>query len=171
MRYVHTEEMIDLGGAIKLDENQVLTNDSNFEFLDAIVVRRMDESSAEFAIVGAMGVGESKTVEFSTPEIPALSSDLPMQTARIMRRLVDSTTFPPGTTRLVARFDGSLEGLALSPSASQRTAQTIAVVHLRRPAMADREVDTNLPTDFRAVNRLEDDKPNDSDNKDLKDQE
>ena len=66
--------------------------------------------------------------------------------------------------RLIARVDASVSGVEFSPAASQQNAQTIVIVHLKHAPMAERTKDTNLATQFRAVNRLEDDNENQNDN-------
>ncbi|MEO1526971.1 MAG: hypothetical protein AAFX06_16150 [Planctomycetota bacterium] len=164
MRYIHTEEMIDLGGGVTFDEaSQQLMNDSNMDLLDAIVVNRLPDGSASYAVVGGLAVGETKTIDLNQDELPTRSEELPMGTGPLMRRMADARGVPPGSARLIARVENSVSSVEFSPSASQQAAQTIVVVHLKHAPMAERTKDTNLPSQFRAVNRLDDKPDSDSD--------
>ena len=166
MRYVHTEEICDLGGAINFDGRQTLTNDSDQELLDGICVRKSDQGATEVALVGALAAGESKTIEFLQSDRLMISDELPMKTSRMMRRLATSNSVPDGSCRLVARIDGSVKGLQIIPKASQSTAQTIAVIHLQYPDLPEPKADENLVGEFRRVNRLDTTKDKETQDKD-----
>ena len=161
MRYVHTEEMVDLGGGITFDETQTLVNGTGADLLDGILVRRAEDGTSEIALVGGLSSGEGRVIEFDGPKLPVLSSDMPMQTDRLIRRFASPAGMPPGSVRLVARIDGALEGLEIAPRASQRFAQTLVIAHLRHPKLPKSTIDTNLPSDFRIVNRTDDSKKED----------
>ena len=162
MRYVHTEEMIDLGGGVTFDESQQqISNQASAELLDALLVQKTENGAIRYALVGGLSAGETKDVEFNLQALPTRSEELTMGAGQLMRRFADARGIPPGTTRLIARMDESVSGVEFSPSASQRVAQTIVVVHLKHPALPERVKDTNLSTEFRAVNRLDDDSEDD----------
>ena len=103
MRYVHTEEMIDLGGAINFDEStQQITNDSNVELFDALIVRTVDDDfdSASYALLGGLAAGETKKVSYDSQDLPSPSEDLPLGTGQLMRRFADPRGLPPGVDEI-----------------------------------------------------------------------
>lgn len=155
MRYVHTEEMVDLGGVVTFDGANTLNSDMGVELLDGIVVRKSESGETEIAAIGSLSSGESKTIDFRATDRLMVASGLPMQTSRLIRRFATADSIPNGSTRLVARIEGSLEGLDVSPSASQHTAQTIAIIHLKHADLPRPQKDKNLVTDFRRVNRID----------------
>ena len=159
MRFVHTEEMIDLGGAISFDGNQTLTSESELELLDGIVIRKDADGLTEVAAIGTLAPGETKSIDFRSTDRLLVASELPMQTSRLIRRFADAKTLPNGSARLVARIDQSLGGLEISPSASQHTAQTIAIIHLKHGDLPAPRPDMNLISDFRRVNRFDSNQP------------
>ncbi|WP_372898392.1 hypothetical protein, partial [Stieleria sp.] len=83
----------------------------------------------------------------------------------MMRRLAATESIPNGTIRLIARIDGALDGLEISPAASQQTAQTIAIIHLKHADLPEPVADKNLVSDFRRVNRIETTTPESEDSK------
>ncbi|QDV82307.1 hypothetical protein [Planctomycetes bacterium TBK1r] len=165
MRYVHSEEMVDLGGAIEFDGDNTLTSEADIEFSDTLVVRKNDQGDTEIAVVGTLNRGETKTVEFNTTERSMVANDLPMQADDLMRRLAATDSVPNGTIRLIARIDGALDGLEISPAASQQSAQTIAIIHLKHADLPEPVADKNLVSDFRRVNRIETTTPESEDSK------
>lgn len=154
MRYVHTEEMIDMGGPISFDGRETLTSESDLELLDGILIRKDKDGETEIAAVGTLAPGESKTVEFRATKRLMVAGGLPMQTSRIIRRFASPNSIPNGSSRLVARIDSSLDGVRISPPASQNTAQTIALIHLQHADLPEPRADDNLIADFRRVNRV-----------------
>ncbi len=153
MRYVHTEQIVDMGGGFSLDAQNRLTNESELELLDAVVVRKQPDGQPLISVIGTLAPGESAELEFQTTDRAMVPTDLPMQTSRIIRRLAAPNTLKDGDTRLIGRIDGTLDGLSISPSASQQTGQTIAVIHLQHAPMIAPQSDKNLRTEFRRVNR------------------
>lgn len=156
MRFVHTEEMIDLGGGFTFDDGLTLTSGSQIDLLDAIMIRKDDDGTTEVGFIGGLAAGESKTVELRETERLTVPANLPMQTSRLIRRLAAPRGIPNGSTRLIARIDGALQGLEITPAASQSIAQTIAIIHLQYPKMPKPVADKNLVSDFRRVNRMND---------------
>lgn len=53
--------------------------------------------------------------------------------------------------RLVARYDGSLDGMKIRPETQQTSAQTVVVAHLKYPDWPEPKVDVNLIGDLRRV--------------------
>jgi hypothetical protein len=157
MRYVHTEEMVDLGGAFTFDGAERLTSNADFELYDAVVIRRTPSDQYEVASVGLLAPGEVTELQFRSTDTLMVPDGLPMQTSRLIRRLADSSRIPPGTSRLVGRLDSSVPGLTITPKASQQTSQTVVLVHLQHGTERSAKPDLNLPGDFRRVNRLKTD--------------
>lgn len=155
MRFVHTEEMIDLGGAFAFDGDKTLTSESTIDLLDAIMIRKDVDGTTEVGFIGGLNAGESKTVELRETERLLVPTGLPMQTSRLIRRLGSPSSIPNGSTRLIARIDGPLQGLDITPKASQYVGQTIAIIHLQHPKMPKPVADKNLVSDFRRVNRID----------------
>ena len=110
------------------------------------------------ASVGLLKPGESVQLEFESRDDLEVSPSLPMQTASLMAQVSSAEGIPPGTTRLIARIDGSVEGMTISPQASQARSQTLLLAHLAHAPLAAPSKDTNLRTDFiRAVRKETDD--------------
>lgn len=162
MRYAHTEEMIDLGGSIVYDamssqSQGKLVSESRLDFLDALIVRKSDEGEVSVAAVGDLTAGSEVEVEFRKTKRLAVASELPMQASKLLRRFASPDSMPNGAVRLVARIDSSLDGLEITPTASQRKAQTIALIHLKHAEQRKPKRDQNLIQDFARVNRMDSD--------------
>ncbi|MEL6110724.1 MAG: hypothetical protein AAFU85_32365, partial [Planctomycetota bacterium] len=115
MRYVHTEEMIDLGGSITFDEAAMqVANDSSLELLDVFVVQRNVNGDTRYALIGGLASGEAKTIEFNLEDLPSSWSDLPMGTGGVIAKFADGRGVPPGAIRMVARVDSSVTGVEFS---------------------------------------------------------
>jgi hypothetical protein len=157
LRYVHAEQIVDMGGAVRLRETAgqpaQLSNESDIDFLDAVVVRKSDEGVVETALIGNVQPGQAVTIDFQSTNRVMVSSELPMQLDLMMERFADPNTLPPGAIRFVARIDGTLDGMSITPKAGQRRGQTLALIHLRHGTVLAPEADRNLVTDFRRVNR------------------
>ncbi|KAA5539908.1 hypothetical protein FYK55_22980 [Roseiconus nitratireducens] len=155
MRYVHTEEIIELGGAIAMDSSDALSNGSQYELFDVVIVRKSDQGDAEVAWVGGLAAGESLPARFQPVEQLVVPGAMPMQADRLVRSFALPELLRDGETRMVARIDGSPSGLKIYPEARQRMSQTIAIVHLQHPAPAEPSIDDNLISDFRRVLKTE----------------
>jgi len=151
MRYVHTEQMIDLGGAIGLDDSGNLSSESDFELLDAMVVRRTADGEVQVAWVGGLQAGAAKPLEFQSTDQISVPTELPMQVGRLMRAVAQPELVASGESRLIARLDGVPEALTLSPEARQRQSQTVVIVHLQHQPLPEPKIDKNLVGDFRRV--------------------
>ncbi|MCO8123909.1 hypothetical protein NHH03_19345 [Stieleria sp. TO1_6] len=162
MRYVHTEEIVDLGGSFFFDGQQTLTSESDLDLTDGLVVRKTVDGETQVALVGGLAAGETKTLDFRSTERLMVATGLPMQTSRLIRRFATPGLIPGGSSRLVARIDGSLKGVQITPTASQHVAQTIAIIHLEHAKLPPPESDFNLVSDFRRVNQLDSETPSDS---------
>ncbi len=101
-------------------------------------------------------VSPRRSCGFATSSTPAVTDELPMQTTRMILRLASPAAMPNGSTRLVARIDGSLPGMAITPAANQTSAQTIVLAHLKHAPLPVPKVDVNLIGDLRPRCRDED---------------
>lgn len=160
MRYAHTEEMIDLGGFFSFDDqgsntNGKLVSESSFQLLDAVIVKKSGSGDVSVAAVGDVAPGQTIDVKFRETKRLAVASGLPMQSEQLIRMFAAPESVPNGSCRLVARIDASMEGLEITPAASQRTAQTIVLIHLKHSPSRVPEPDENLVHDFARVNRMD----------------
>lgn len=151
VRLIHAEQMIDFGGAIELDESEQLVNRTSLELSDAVVVARSEDGTTQIAFVGPCSSGSSHPLRFRPFDEVRLPNDLPMQAGRMMRRLAAPASMANGSVRLVARYDGAVEGMTITPDTNQTSAQTIVMAHLRHPDWPDPRVDVNLVGDLRRV--------------------
>lgn len=160
VRMIHAEQMVDLGGGIDLDEAGQLVNRSVLELSDAVVVEKNRSGDVQIAVVGPFAGGSAARLRFRPASEVTLPNDLPMQTSRLIRSLVASQSLPENSMRLVARYDGSIEGMAIRPAMQQASAQTIVVAHLKYPDWPEPKVDMNLIGDLRRVLTDEDSQGN-----------
>ena len=86
VKLVHTEQMIDMGGGFSRQGDSLL-NDSEHELLDAYVIENNGPGDVRIAVLGACPPGSSTTLRFRELSSPPVSDELPMQTARLIRRL------------------------------------------------------------------------------------
>lgn len=152
MRFLHCENILDLGGSVLWKNNSVI-NDTDLELFDAVVVRKSTAGDFESSLVGQIEPGEAVEVKLEAADAPDVPSGLPMRVSNLIREFAASDAIPPGATRLIARYDGSMPGMEIQPLASQRTAQSIVMVHLEYEKQRKPGIDKNLVTDFRNVRR------------------
>lgn len=158
VRYLRSEEIVDVAGALQLDASNALTSEIDLELSDVFVIRKASADSVTIANVGILKPGETVQLEFESREDLEISPSLPMQTASLMAQVGSAEGMPPGSTRLIARIDGSVEGMTVSPQVSQTRSQTLLLAHLTHEPASAPETDTNLRTDFiRAVRKDQDD--------------
>ncbi len=157
VRMLHAEQMIDCGGSIELDADGKLVNRTSYELLDAFVIEKSDAGVARVAMLGACLSGSASQLRFTDAVSPAIRDELPMQTLEMMLRIGSASAMPSGSTRLIARVDGSLPGMTILPDANQSASQTIVLAHLKHAPLPVPQVDVNLIGDFRRVLRDEDD--------------
>ena len=151
-KMVHTEEMIDIGGGFRRQGDNLINN-SQYELLDTYVVENDGSGGTRIALVGACPPGSSTALRFKTMKAPAVSDELPMQTARLIRRLAAPAATPRGSSRMVGRIDQSLPGMAITPASNQSTAQTIVLAHLGYRDLPEPRPDTNLLSQFKKAQR------------------
>ncbi len=148
VRMLHAEQMIDMGGPIRLSEEGQLINETEYDLLDAYVVEKSDTGEVQVSTVGLCPSGSAVKLRRMRADAISLPSDLPMQTGRFLGRLASAAAIPIGTSRLVARIDQSLPGMTITPQANQVLSQTIVLAHLKHQPVGAVEQDDNLVSDF-----------------------
>jgi hypothetical protein len=163
---VHSEEMVDLGGAIALDGTPGgagrLANQSRFTLQGAGVVRRTRSGGLETAWVGALEPGEDTDLHFQ----PQVETD---QTAQSLwesqrdrsplilteaakgqvglRQLVelaeDPQTLDAGEAKLVGWLEEEVPGLEVKPASAQSRRVALVLAHLRYGHGPDPRPDVN----------------------------
>ena len=159
VRMVHAEQILDLGGSMDLDGSGQLVNRSSLELSDAIVVEKDENGETRIAVVGALGSGSAAKLRFRAFEDVTLPDDLPMQVGLMLNRLASPDSIPRGSMRMLARYDGAIEGMTIAPNTPQSSAQTVVLAHLKHPAWPQPKSDVNLIGDFRQVLTDEDERP------------
>ncbi len=129
VRLLHTEEIIDIGGLIRRD-GEFVVNETSYDLVDMFVVEKLSTSRSRVASVANCAAGGRAALRFRDAEGMLVSSDMPMQTATLVRRLVNKDAIPVGAARVVARIEGAPTGMNVVPETNQRTSQTILVAHL-----------------------------------------
>ena len=157
VRMLHAEQILDIGGAVVLGDDDQLINQTSHEMFDAIVVRRSESGETQYAIVGSFESGSASTLRFLDKPDALLDDTMPMQTIRMMSRLSAPSAMPNGSMRLIARIDASMPGMTIAPSANQSSSQTVVLAHLEHAPLPAAQVDMNLISDLRQVLRDEDD--------------
>jgi hypothetical protein len=159
-QHVHAEQVLDIGGAITRQDDTI-ANGTAHELYDVFVVEKDRANQVRVAIAGSIAPGGKVPLRFRNLDAAPVTEDLPMQSAVMIRRLASPAAMAPGTSRLVARIDGSLPGMTISPKSSQSAAQTIVLAHLQAEPLPEPLADVNLVADFRRVNKLDSDNTDD----------
>ncbi len=164
VRLLRTEQLIEVGGDIRLEENRLI-NRSTYDLFDARVIERDLEGHTRVAVVGRCAAGADVPLRHQSGRPRSLASDVPSGLAQLLQQLAAPAALPPGSARLVARIDATLPGMTVTPAASQRSGQTIVLAHLRHPAPDPPRPDVNLVSDFpelQSGDRFEIEIPNES---------
>ncbi len=148
VRFVHAEQMIDVGGAISVDANEQLVNRSTLEIVDAFVIDQSDPNRVRVAAVGTVAPESSLGLRFRDTGNVAVSDELPMQTGELIRRIAQSQMMEPGSIKLIGRIDGPMDGMTIMPQANQILAQTVVLCHLTHSPPPQNQPDVNLRTDI-----------------------
>ncbi len=160
VRMVHAEQILDLGGSIDLDGSGQLVNRSSLELSDAIVVEKDDERGNQDRGGGSVSeVARQRSCGFVRFEDVTLPDDLPMQVGLMLNRLASPDSIPSGSMRLVARYDGAIEGMTITPDTHSVFGPNGCAGASQAPCLAPTQVDVNLIGDFRQVLTDEDERP------------
>ncbi len=146
-RLVHVEQLVDVGGAITLDAQTNLVNETSYELFDAVVVEKNDRGVVRVAMVGPCQSGSTVKLRYLDMAIPAVDDTLPMQSVRMIRRFASANAMPNGSARLVGRIDASMPGMSITPDTKQAVAQTIVLAHLTHAPIPTPKIDANLVQD------------------------
>lgn len=145
-RIFHAEQIIDMGGSVQFRDDSI-RNTTSYDLLDCWIVRRDPDGNLDVAGLGRCDAGARVRVRWSASSIIDLPDEMPLDLQRLMQPLLRGETLPPGATRLVARCEMPLPGLAISPDAAQQTFGAVVVVHLSRPVPSVPSGDSNLMPD------------------------
>lgn len=151
IRLVHAEQIIDAGGGLRLVGGDRLVNDSELEITDAFVVQKTDPGELRIAVVGTIGSGANVGLRFRADDDVTVDDTMPMQTSTLIRRLMLPGAMPAGTIRLVGRVNDTIDGMTISPSANQVTAQTVVLCHLKHGPLPKASPDVNLLSDVKKI--------------------
>ncbi len=163
---VHSEQMVDLGGALSLVETPAgrlqLVNKTRLTLRDVGVVKRA-ESGNTFSTdwMDTLQPGETVTLRFgqrrSRPPSKRLWGDpgrrqggpllavtnLPTDELSLIDLAQDITDLQPGQVRLVAWLEEQIPGLEVRPAAPQTRFATLVVAHLKYGFGNDPQPDVN----------------------------
>ena len=156
---IHSEEMLDLAGSIRLTEPTVglyrIVNDTAYAFHNVGVVRRRG-GQVEFGWVGTLNAQTTVPVQFRT-----VRGDQPLSQAweaaqqqvatpsdslaqpQLLQLALDPGRLHEGDTRLVGWRDGEIAGVEIRPEASQRSFRTLLVANLQYGPLPPPESDRN----------------------------
>ncbi|WP_145280812.1 hypothetical protein [Pirellulimonas nuda] len=162
----HSEQMIDLGGAVSLTKSSAglpqITNRTQHTLSSLALVERQDgqkDAPLRGCWIGELLPGQSAAVSMQ----PVLSADgapflkeraaedaqaerlnlEPLFELALSRELLE-----PGSARAVARINRAIDGLTVTPQASQQQGATLLVAHLRHAPPPAPEGDANAPSDI-----------------------
>jgi hypothetical protein len=159
---LHAEEMHELGGAIRLLEDNAggwrVENGTELALRDACVLRRTRAGGVEFAWLGALekkatagaafqpAAGRTRPEQWSASPVTSKPDDPDAGEVSLWQLLDLAATqlrLGPGEVRLLAWTDSPLRGVEFRPAASQLTSRTMVLAHLRHgdlpPPEADRK--------------------------------
>ena len=158
-RALHVEQIVDLGGSISfqsdatdalgaMSEAAVLSNQSEFDLIDAHVAWRLADGTTRVSAIGDLPSGVKKSVRIADG-IDIQLGDAAMNADDAITRLLSQSNIETDTARLVARLEKPLAGMTISPDCQQVRSQTVVLVHLRYKPTAKPIADSNLIGDFR----------------------
>lgn len=151
---IHTEQMLNVGGAINFagtEESSEVQNATNLDLQGVVVVRRAADQLVEWAGVGELKAKDKRRleferlatrgIEFSGWDATTTASLVPSEEGLNVRRLLDLASAPNrlgiGETVLVGWTEQLIPGITASPKASQVLARSVVVAqlkHARQPA-------------------------------------
>lgn len=150
-RMLHAEQIIDVGGPIKLTDAGQLINGTSYTLLDAYVIEKSDTGVIQVSFIGQCNSGSTTRLDREHNETVSIGNDLPMQTGQFIRRLASPPAIASGTSRLVARIENPMPGMTITPEASQAVTHTVVLAHLKHRPLPAAEVDENLISQFANV--------------------
>ena len=159
---VHSEEMFDLGGAVRLTETTPgffrVVNDSDYDFQGVGVVRR-DGVTIQMAWVGELRSKATVALKFKDSDVAKLSFDQ-WQSAfgdeeqeiglqAFLELGLNKARLLDGDIRLAGWTNVEIPGLTIEPAASQRFFRSVLVANLRYGSLPAPESDLTPASDYR----------------------
>lgn len=161
--FVHTEQILPLGGALKLvgnaDKGQAVENQTKFVIRDAAVLHCVKPGEYMVAELGTLDPQMLRQVQWqplpkgelhapSWADSPVMSRPADGSTEVSLYRLVNLATqqlrLDPGDFRLIGWMDDHLPGMEVAPRASQVTARTLVLAHLQEAPLPAITSDKNM---------------------------
>lgn len=153
VRLFRAEQLIDLGGDIRLDGDRLI-NDTTFELVGGVIVDRGTEGATRVARVDRCPAAGDVRLRFSSRS----AADAGGKTAAgsnegvdgldgvdgLVERLTRRDVVPPGSARLVARIESPIPGMTVTPAAGQSSSHTVVLAHLRHRSPTPPRGDANL---------------------------
>ncbi len=157
--FVHSEEMADFGGTVTLhhdsDKRLWVTNGTAYPLDDCRVVRGGRSRRVDRAQIGRLEPGASEVLGFepdnrrgsvatgAVSERPVVPSG-DLSVTAIAEVALTRQELRPEEICLVARIDGNIAGLTVSPATPQTRQAALLVAHLDPGRLPDPEADTNV---------------------------
>ncbi|MGV3484709.1 MAG: hypothetical protein ACO1RT_09855 [Planctomycetaceae bacterium] len=120
-RLFHAEQVVDVGGVVKLDGNRI-RNASQLQLTDAIAVRKLADGTLQQATIGALDAGSTVAIRWTS----ASASDVDSLTSS----LIQSDALPRESARLIARSAEALPGMTITPETPLQGMTTMVLAHL-----------------------------------------
>ena len=161
---VHSEQIAEMGGAIELTEGDDgrprVNNGTTVGLEDAILVRAAGEGQYQLAWIGDVGAIQGASGEYEPVKPDGFDSywqkrsqlaaaDDVLDLTPLVRVALSGSEMAAGDVRLVAiSRDNPVEGLTVSPSATQSRSAALVLVHLRYGADEPPVPDRNCHQEF-----------------------
>ncbi len=166
---VHSEQMVPLGGALRLDGNTEdgfqLRNESDLALRGVGILRMQESGLREIAWMGDLSAHTSVTLKFRPQpkeweyfaeweQSPTtIHSDGDLDGEINLTGLIDlamrKLRLRPGDTRLIGWTDTDVPGIRFQPTAAQTTFRAMVICHLTRGALPPPKPDVNCSTEFK----------------------
>ena len=153
-RMIRAEQMVDLEGVITLSDDNWISNSTKLDFFDGYAVRRASDGLIQTAPIENLNSGEQKQIQFLHSTEMERSGEMSVELEGLLNSLNSEERIQEGMVCLVARCDGSLNGISMAPNLDQYTGQTLVIIHLRTKPSPEPKKDLNLVSEFRE--RLDD---------------
>lgn len=157
-RIFHAEQLVDVGGSLRLEEQRRwLRNTSQLDLAAAWVVTKDTAGRVQVANVGPCDAQTRVALHWSDDDQVRLPADFDSARQGLIESLARADLLPPGSTRLVALSPQMLPGMAIHPEPPQQTHATLVVAHLELPqaTVAESGDISLLPTQLERRQRLQ----------------
>lgn len=167
--FLHTEQMIDLGGSLKLsfdsgsDTNFTLNNESKYSWISLAAFRRNSKGILEAAWIDDLPATTSVQASFSTADVTKvakhwnwlsaeqspsseLNTDSPENFSSLMRSLSGLGFMRTGELRVIAFSKETVDGLKVEPANGSSLKYSVLVLHIDCGRYPAPEPDRSLPS-------------------------